>query len=184
MVLEWAQWESDHNTKSAHYIAYLLMLSYLWSNTSQRLVCTSYLTWTTSACIINLQSYTAASFSYTSFSPLTIWAYHLSLVGCARYLQLLIRSITYRTTKVYTKKHYCVHCDGQIDSQTDKEIHRLIYLTWEVIGTMYYVLLSIMYNPWNCDRYYVVGSFPGIGRLMNESHSRWFLFLICNYTTS
>jgi hypothetical protein len=56
MVPEWAQ-ESDHNINSA-YRAYLLVSSYLLSNTSQRIVCINDLTWTSSTCVIIPLSYT------------------------------------------------------------------------------------------------------------------------------
>ena len=55
MVPEWAQ-ESDHNINSA-YRAYLLVSSYLLSNTSQRIVCINDLTWTSSTCVIIPLSY-------------------------------------------------------------------------------------------------------------------------------
>ena len=55
MVPEWAQ-ESDHNINSA-YRVYLLVSSYLLSNTSQRIVCINDLTWTSSTCVIIPLSY-------------------------------------------------------------------------------------------------------------------------------
>ena len=58
MVPEWAQ-ESDHNINSA-YRAYLLVSSYLLSNTSQRIVCINDLTWTSSTCVIIPLSYMVA----------------------------------------------------------------------------------------------------------------------------
>ena len=65
MVPEWAQ-ESDHNINSA-YRAYLLVSSYLLSNTSQRIVCINDLTWTSSTCVIIPLSF---SFSWNSFDKI------------------------------------------------------------------------------------------------------------------